>query len=601
MRAPARPVPNHFHFVYGLRAAPEPFHLVHYLCIASCLQVNQPEAIYFYYHNEPYGKYWDLIKDHIIPIWIPRVEPIAGYRYKQRSVRKYIYAHQTDFVRLEKLLYTGGVYADIDTIFVNPLPAHLFQQPFVIGRGDDVRDETADRLRPSLCNAFLMAERNASFARAWLEQMPASFDGTWIRRSALLPQELAQAHPDWVHIEPQRSFYKYRGTRQGLHTLLEGCDADHEGVLSIHLWAHLWWSRRRRDFSSFHEGRLTEDYIRRVETTYNRVARGFLPPAETRRQWWVRQTRRAQGPFGRACDAAGKAKLVAYNVVKLAAFSLLNDRVFPHAGEHLDYARRQLNHPYVGTRFRPRTRFEQTGIFESLAFFDEYEICAETFAPTDVILDIGAHVGLFSYMCHRLGSRALYAYEPERDNFRLLARSLRGLTGVHPYNLAVFRSDGTANARLAHSGYGGENTGTGNVILGGRLLGFERQELSPSMGTQLVNSIPFDEILARFVRVSLVKLDCEGSEFPILLTSRQLDRIERIIAEYHEIEEEVYPQLDPQAQVNGYTAFRVQSLVVHLQRFGFHVTQRPYRPHCGLIFARRVNPLPPSSVDPSRG
>lgn len=330
-------IPNRFHFVYGLRRGAQPLHLAHYLCLKSCQQVNRPEAIYFYYHSEPHGRYWDLIKDQIIPVWVPQVEPVARYRYQRRGIRKYNYAHQADFVRLEKLLDTGGIYADIDTIFVNPLPSSLFQHPFVIGREDDVRDETTGLLRPSLCNAFLMAERNARFAQAWLEQMPAYFNGSWSRHSTLLPHELAQAHPDWVHIEPQRSFYKHMWTREGLHTLLEGCDPDYERVFSMHLWAHLWWSRWRRDFSSFHEGRLTEDYIRRVDTTYNLVARKFLPPAETRRQWWVRQTRRDRGPFARVLDAGRMAKALD----KTGRFQRRN-HVSPHPSEHLDYARRQL-------------------------------------------------------------------------------------------------------------------------------------------------------------------------------------------------------------------------------------------------------------------
>jgi hypothetical protein len=242
--------------------------------------VNEPEAIFLYYHYEPRGRYWDLIKDQIMPVWIPRVERIASYRYKQRNVQKYNYAHQSDFVRLEKLLAAGGVYADLDTIFVNPLPTRLFQESFVIGREHDVRDETTGEMRPSLCNAFLMGEPQAPFAQMWLEQMPAFFDGTWSRHSTLLPYELAHAYPGWVHIEPQRSFYKHMWTREGLRMLLEGCDLDYDGVLSMHLWAHLWWSRWRRDFSAVHAGRLTEDYIRHVDTTYNVAARKFLPPPQ---------------------------------------------------------------------------------------------------------------------------------------------------------------------------------------------------------------------------------------------------------------------------------------------------------------------------------
>ena len=37
-----------------------------------------------------------------------------------------IRSHEADFVRLDALIAHGGVYADIDTLFVHPVPARLF-------------------------------------------------------------------------------------------------------------------------------------------------------------------------------------------------------------------------------------------------------------------------------------------------------------------------------------------------------------------------------------------------------------------------------------------------------------------------------------------
>lgn len=277
-------IPNQFHFVFGLKPQTEPFHLVYYLCLASCSAVNAPDTIYFYYYYEPYGRYWDLIKDRLTLVRVDPVSFITQFRYTDRAVRKYSYAHQSDFIRLEKLLEHGGVYADIDTIFVNAIPTDLWMRPFVLGREDDIIDEVTGQSRPSLCNAFIMAEPNAEFGRLWLANLATTFDGTWSRHSTLLPYELSQRYQRLIHVEPPRSFYKHMWTREGLYTLLEGNDPDYEGVLSMHLWSHLWWEWRRRDFSSFHAGRLTEDYIRRVDTTYNLLARRYLP-VPTPKRW----------------------------------------------------------------------------------------------------------------------------------------------------------------------------------------------------------------------------------------------------------------------------------------------------------------------------
>jgi hypothetical protein len=271
-------IPNRFHFVFGLQRQRNPFHLVYYLCIESCLRVNNPERIYFYYHYEPYGRYWDLLKDKVVPVRVDLKDFVRRYDYKDRFVRRYDYAHQSDFIRLEKLIAHGGVYADIDTIFVSKIPERLFAKQFVLGREDDVVSWETGVARPSLCNAFIMAEKEAAFGVRWLGEMESAFDGSWSNHSTLLPRELSERYPELIHIEPSGTFYKHMWTREGIRTLLEGCDPDFTGVVSMHLWSHLWWSKERRDFSDFHSGLITERDVREKDSTYNLAARRFLPP-----------------------------------------------------------------------------------------------------------------------------------------------------------------------------------------------------------------------------------------------------------------------------------------------------------------------------------
>lgn len=311
-------IPNRFHFVFGLKLYPQPFHLAHYLCLASCLGVNAPEAIYFYYHQEPYGRYWDLIRERIIPVKIPRVAFIDDFRYTDRHVAQYKYAHASDFVRLEKVVQYGGVYADLDTLFVNPVPEALRHKPFVLGRESDVWDPAAAMPIPSACNAFILSERNAEFGKRWLQELGLAFDGTWSNHSTLLPRKLASLFPQLVHLEPAHTFYKHMWTREGIATLLEGLDTDYTGVVSMHLWAHLWWSPLRRDFSTFHAGKLTEEYVRHKDTTYTVAAREFLPPPETH-SFVMRQKARLGGYIKVAQSVAGEAALKAKVLPKLAA------------------------------------------------------------------------------------------------------------------------------------------------------------------------------------------------------------------------------------------------------------------------------------------
>ena len=208
--------------------------------------------------------------------------------------------------------------------------------------------------------------------------------------------------------------------------------------------------------------------------------------------------------------------------------------------------------------FSVGNRFEAQNIFAPVGHMDEYGIGDRGFAPEDVIVDVGAHIGVFSYLCYIQGSRAVHSYEPGERNFHLLQRNLGALPGVHLSRLAVWRSDTRSRRALLLSGSAGQNTGSHTVLSGGRVFDFPSQALVDTSGAHAVSSVALDEILESFPRVRLLKLDCEGSEFPILLTSRQLQRVEQIVAEVHEIAEPAMALLDPHSLVPGFAAYRVR-------------------------------------------
>ena len=276
-------IPRLFHFVFGLKPTPQPLHLMHYLCLVSCWRVNQPDVVYFHYHHEPYGPYWDRLKPLLIR---RRIEPnrrIADWRYTSSFIGSYRYAHLSDFARLEILQEYGGVYADLDTLFVGAIPDALFQYSFVMGHEFPVPIGAEG----SLCNAWIASEPGAPFGRRWLREMEVSFDGSWSSHSTVLPYRLAGAYPDEIQVEPVERFFKIPPTRQGLAELFlrDGMDLETflEGVLSLHLWSHLWGERWRVDFSPFHAGCLTPAYVAHANTLYARLAHPFLTDHPTPR------------------------------------------------------------------------------------------------------------------------------------------------------------------------------------------------------------------------------------------------------------------------------------------------------------------------------
>lgn len=278
MTAPV--IPRVAHFVFGLEEQREPFQFLHYLSIESCRRVLEPERIYFHHKHLPWGPWWERIRPHLILVDVDETAEVLATDYSAGKVpSRYRYAHHADFIRLDALIEHGGVYADIDTVFVNRLRDELFEMPFVIGREPPVRDERTGEQRPSLCNALLMAEPQSVFARTWRDRMGAALDGSWSNHSGFLSDELSRLMPDAVHVEPETTFFAFPPTRAGLARLLEERHAVPASTASIHLWAHLWWEPGRRDFSEAQASWFEPSRLLRAHTTLADVARPYLPGA----------------------------------------------------------------------------------------------------------------------------------------------------------------------------------------------------------------------------------------------------------------------------------------------------------------------------------
>jgi hypothetical protein len=271
-----RRIPNVYHFVFGLRPQAEPFHLLHYLCLASCLAVNRPDRVILHLHNEPWGELWDLIRPKIEIVPIRKSDLEVDLAYSDDYVRRFSYAHISDFIRLRVLLEHGGIYADMDTLFVAPPPADLFVESCVMGH-ERVDANAPSMPEGSLCNACIMAQPRSPFIETWMERMPAAFDGSWSNHSTFLPYRLSREFPDLIRVEPESRFFAFDWSRAGIARLFEEDCAPPPDAVSLHLWAHLWWDVDRTDVSDFSQAQLTPAYVAHARTTYARLARRFLP------------------------------------------------------------------------------------------------------------------------------------------------------------------------------------------------------------------------------------------------------------------------------------------------------------------------------------
>jgi FkbM family methyltransferase len=145
---------------------------------------------------------------------------------------------------------------------------------------------------------------------------------------------------------------------------------------------------------------------------------------------------------------------------------------------------------------------------------NEYEV--DTFSPDDIVIDIGAHKGFFAKLCVDKGCKQIHCFEPEQKNFEALVNNSKDCKYIQPYNLAVFDKMREKEFNVVP----GENTG---------MHSFYQKGI-----TTKVRAIGLDDILINFPKVSLIKVDAEGSEYEILMKSKLLFKVEKIVGEYHD-------------------------------------------------------------------
>ena len=78
----------------------------------------------------------------------------------------------------------------------------------------------------------------------------------------------------------------------------------------------------------------------------------------------------------------------------------------------------ESGHKFFG---RPETTDAET--FEFIVERNEYNL-PDRFNPDDIVIDIGAHIGSFSYAALVRGAGNIYAYEAHRENHFIAAKNL---------------------------------------------------------------------------------------------------------------------------------------------------------------------------------
>jgi FkbM family methyltransferase len=175
-----------------------------------------------------------------------------------------------------------------------------------------------------------------------------------------------------------------------------------------------------------------------------------------------------------------------------------------------------------------------------------------------VVLDIGANVGLFSLFAARK-AQLVHAFEPSTATFPYLAANTQGTPHIFVHNHAIGCADGRASLNISgpptsYTLTDRETCDTASEVVESRTIGTVFRDLG-------------------IEHCDYMKLDCEGSEYPILLSADAtlLKKIDAIVLEFHD----------------HLSSFSHIDLLQKLASSGFSATVYNHRAPYGMIAARR--------------
>ena len=130
--------------------------------------------------------------------------------------------------------------------------------------------------------------------------------------------------------------------------------------------------------------------------------------------------------------------------------------------------------------------------------------------PASTVIDIGANIGQFNFFCrHYLNAKEIYSFEPVCATFELLSKNINN--NIFPYAISTKKND--------------------NFYIPVTSLMASKYKLSSSDKKEKIRGINLDIFLKVFniPHINLFKIDTEGSEYDVMVNSKNTIKKSRYI------------------------------------------------------------------------
>ncbi len=175
-----------------------------------------------------------------------------------------------------------------------------------------------------------------------------------------------------------------------------------------------------------------------------------------------------------------------------------------------------------GLRIKTRKGTADKGIILEIFFDKTYNPKGFEIKKDDVVIDIGAHIGIFSLYASTFTKNRIFCFEPIKENFNLLEENIRM---NHKNNIKIFNF-ALCNQKEIRIFFNDVNTGGhSNFIEGKKYQKVKCMTLKDIFQRENINVCNF------------LKIDCEGCEYEILFNTPDsvFEKIKKISMEIHDL------------------------------------------------------------------